>query len=1211
MSPTLNNMKKYSFSVWLFVSLLTVLTVPYFFSTSPVQAQTPAYAVWSDTATCNGETPPQYNEIDTFYLGENRSCASGTCGTMWCQTHRQECMTMSYTCLPEGWSANRRCEIYQDPAPCDTSSCSATNWPNCSGSGNPPPSDSTVDFSMAATPSTRSIFNGQTTNYEVTVTPIQSMGNASVALTVSGCPSGAACTFPAGNTLQFEDLPNPPALSRELRVVANSASPGTYTLTVTGSYSGVSRTTSVTLVIYNAASNNSYCLSITAPDSVTPGQQFTMSARLRNTGTKTWDNIYTSSSDQEHFLGTWSPSGDAWGPGSGRTRLPNGTPVPQNGEVIFTRTLTAPNAVGSYGFQFAMVEDGVEWMIAPGSVCVKPGGITVNSTPPPPVNNSACGIASVPPSVAPGESFNASITMHNNGTTMWTPSGANNYHLLVSPWPNTTWNGARTPLPVNVNPNGSYTFTLPLTAPATEGTYAFSAQMLQEGVAWFGAICGGTSIRVTNSPPTATISPSANSTTVGRPIVFTVTGNSSSGLSSVGLEGYTSTGIANANLGETNVSGTSASRTFSWTPTAVGTYYFGGFAWSTGRAALGRTAPPISITVGPVPPPTNPVSSCPAPGTSGSVAWTLPTGYTQVLLRAYDTSSDAPCTAGPNQLCTGPYTGSSYSFTGSSAPAMVPGRSYSWWVHTYDGISGTYSNAISGSFTCTNTPRPNLTAAPVSENTATAGTPRTFTSLITNNGDASTGASFSNFFQIATAANGGGTITDLAASTMSALNAGANNTATSPSYTFGSAGTYSVRACADKSNAASTGVIAESNENDNCSSNWTTVNVSASVASCDPSAVGTNQMLGCAYTYPAGSPGFNSLQSTIPALVGNTLSSPAPTNATLLPQTDWGNGGPGTLADNYSIRWRGNFNLPAGTYTFSTWSDDGSRAYLDANNDNIPDSGYLVNDWSDHGPRTTSGSPIALAAGVYRIVYEMYEAGGGATHGLSWTSTPTLGTGEIRGKICKDDNGSGSVVCDAGELFIRDASAAQCGAKVSSPQTGFSINYSGPQSGSRLLDACSSSTSDPIFLAQSVQEGTYTVTPTLPAGWTFTACRVNGVSCAQNNFTSVVVPASGMGVVEFAVRQPVSTFTLTVTKTIGGNVTSADGLINCGATCSRSYPDGTQVVLTAVPDTAQWRFVGWSGAGCSGTSTCTVTVDSSQPVVRAQFRPRSLQYQEF
>lgn len=73
---------------------------------------------------------------------------------------------------------------------------------------------------------------------------------------------------------------------------------------------------------------------------------------------------------------------------------------------------------------------------------------------------------------------------------------------------------------------------------------------------------------------------------------------------------------------------------------------------------------------------------------------------------------------------------------------------------------------------------------------------------------------------------------------------------------------------------------------------------------------------------------------------------------------------------------------------------------------------------------------------------------------------------------------------------------------------------------------------------------------------------------------------------------------LTVTATGPGRV-SAQG-IECPGTCSTTYPQGTQVTLTAVarPDA---RFGGWSGACAGAETTCTVTVGSTDVAVTATF----------
>jgi glucose/arabinose dehydrogenase/PKD repeat protein len=80
---------------------------------------------------------------------------------------------------------------------------------------------------------------------------------------------------------------------------------------------------------------------------------------------------------------------------------------------------------------------------------------------------------------------------------------------------------------------------------------------------------------------------------------------------------------------------------------------------------------------------------------------------------------------------------------------------------------------------------------------------------------------------------------------------------------------------------------------------------------------------------------------------------------------------------------------------------------------------------------------------------------------------------------------------------------------------------------------------------------------------------------------------------------------VTVDGTGSGAVSANTGAIsNCSkgaGTCSGLYADGSSVTLTATP-AAQSSFAGWSGAGCSGTGTCVLTVDAARSVI-ASFAP--------
>src|SRR5207249_7910912 len=76
----------------------------------------------------------------------------------------------------------------------------------------------------------------------------------------------------------------------------------------------------------------------------------------------------------------------------------------------------------------------------------------------------------------------------------------------------------------------------------------------------------------------------------------------------------------------------------------------------------------------------------------------------------------------------------------------------------------------------------------------------------------------------------------------------------------------------------------------------------------------------------------------------------------------------------------------------------------------------------------------------------------------------------------------------------------------------------------------------------------------------------------------------------------VTTNPLSVTRagTGSGTVTSSPAKIDCGATCSASFPSGTVVSLAAAPASGS-TFAGWSGV-CSGTASCSVTMDAAKNV---------------
>ena len=97
----------------------------------------------------------------------------------------------------------------------------------------------TPDFTLSASPTSRSVRSGKSTSYTITITPSGGF-TGSVNLSVSGLPTGAGGTF----------SPNPATSSSTLSVTTSSTNvTGTYLLTITGTSGSLTRTTNVTLIV--------------------------------------------------------------------------------------------------------------------------------------------------------------------------------------------------------------------------------------------------------------------------------------------------------------------------------------------------------------------------------------------------------------------------------------------------------------------------------------------------------------------------------------------------------------------------------------------------------------------------------------------------------------------------------------------------------------------------------------------------------------------------------------------------------------------------------------------------------------------------------------------------------------------------------------------------------------------------------------------------
>jgi subtilisin family serine protease len=117
---------------------------------------------------------------------------------------------------------------------------------------------------------------------------------------------------------------------------------------------------------------------------------------------------------------------------------------------------------------------------------------------------------------------------------------------------------------------------------------------------------------------------------------------------------------------------------------------------------------------------------------------------------------------------------------------------------------------------------------------------------------------------------------------------------------------------------------------------------------------------------------------------------------------------------------------------------------------------------------------------------------------------------------------------------------------------------------------------------------TLTATPSSDStfsGWSGGGCSGTGTCQVTLNADATVT----------ATFIPKVTLTVSTSGSGSGSVTSSPAGIDCGATCSAAFANGTSVTLTASADSGS-KFSGWSGGGCSGTGTCQVTLTAATSV---------------
>ena len=225
------------------------------------------------------------------------------------------------------------------------------------------------------------------------------------------------------------------------------------------------------------------------------------------------------------------------------------------------------------------------------------------------------------------------------------------------------------------------------------------------------------------------------------------------------------------------------------------------------------------------------------------------------------------------------------------------------------------------------------------------------------------------------------------------------------------------------------------------------------------------------------------------------------------------------------------------------------------------------------GSGTLSGS--ASTSGRFSIVSGgSYSLAGGDSQTVTVRFSPTSAVTST-GSVSFTGGGSASRTVQGTGVtanFLLTASKSGSGSGT--------VTATGINCGSDCKQAYSSGSS--VTLTASAASGS------VFSGWSGGGCSGTG-SCTVTMSADTTVTAT------FNLSTDTFTLDTTVTGSASGTVTSSPTGINCGSDCSEIYTTGASVTLTASASSGS-SFKVWSGGGCSGTGTCTVTMNANTTV---------------
>ncbi len=239
----------------------------------------------------------------------------------------------------------------------------------------------------------------------------------------------------------------------------------------------------------------------------------------------------------------------------------------------------------------------------------------------------------------------------------------------------------------------------------------------------------------------------------------------------------------------------------------------------------------------------------------------------------------------------------------------------------------------------------------------------------------------------------------------------------------------------------------------------------------------------------------------------------------------------------------------------------------------------------------TAGLCVAVANGTQAVTFTNLEAGAGAVVTAA-PSADSRGADHLTAVSCP-----ASALCvavdDGGYAAVStDPSASDWDEAVATGAGGGLAGVACP-----LVALClAASTDGAVTFSSDAVDGASSMWGLDASG--FDAHALDALACPESGLCVAIDSGGGESVGSGAMLG------VALAGAGGGTVTDSDGYIDCGLTCSAYYAAGSSVTLTAAAGPGS-TFAGWSGAGCSGTGTCTITNGQAgtSAAVTASFNP--------